>query len=422
MIVFHDLISDRKGRCVTMNILFFIIDNIQGFETRSIYMDLANTFIDHGHFVTVLSVCEKRNCSLVSTKYIQSKNAEIIRVPSPNVTKVANYIKKGISLMSLGFRMRKAAAQAIKKHQYDLVLYGSPPVTFYIAVDYVKRRQKAYSYLLLKDIWPYDCLYGDVLSTKGWKGVAFNVLKLMARKLYNVSDTIGCMSPANVQYLVENEPKLDKAKIEVNPNSVKPFGKELSYEEKKELRKQYGIPLDKTIFVFGGNLGIPQGLDFALKAVESSQKIQNALFVFIGSGTSQGVLEESGRAGKIKNMMFIPAMPKNEYEQLVYACDVGMIFLNHECLSPNFPSRLLAYLQASVPVLLATDTYTDIGSIAEKNGFGLWCESNDPRMFVENVKKFMDKELRKKMGQQGNAFFLKEYTTEQSYEKIIQHV
>ena len=405
-----------------MDVLFLTIDNVTGFRTRSIYMDLANTFINHGHFVTILSVCEQRDAGPEVQPRIETDHAEIIRVFTPNVTKVSNYIQKGLSLFSLARLMRKAAKKATSDRIYDLVLYGSPPVSFYSAVGYVKKRQRAYTYLLLKDIWPYDCLYGDVLSRKGWKGIAFNILRLMALRLYSVSDTIGCMSPANIRFLTENEPRLSRAKIEVNPNSIRPFGKTLSEQEKHELRGKYGIPADQTVFVFGGNIGIAQGLDFALKAVEEAKEIKDALFVFIGSGTAQSIVESQARSNQLPNLLFIPSIPKDEYEQLVYACDVGLVFLNHECLSPNFPSRILCYLQASLPVLLATDPYTDVGSIAEENGFGLWCESNDPAAFVRHVHTLMDPETRMEMGNGGHEYFLKEYTVDHSYELIMKRL
>ena len=44
---------------------------------------------------------------------------------------------------------------------------------------------------------------------------------------------------------------------------------------------------------------------------------------------------------------------KEDYELMISACDVGLIFLDHRFTIPNFPSRLLAYMQAGLPVLQA---------------------------------------------------------------------
>ena len=402
-----------------MNVLFFTIDNVTSFRTRSIYMDLVNKFIREGHYVTVISVCEKRDQRPDIVRRIETDGGEVLKVFSPNVTKVSNYIMKGVSLVWLNHLYKKAANQAMKNRLYDLVLYGSPPVTVYGAVDLVKKKQGSYSYLLLKDIWPYDCLFGDALSTKGWKGIAFNILKFMARKLYSVSDVIGCMSPANIKFLTDNEPEIDKDKIEVNPNSVEPFGVALSEAEIKETRKKYGIPTDKVIFLYGGNLGIPQGIDFALEAVKASKIVDDACFVFVGGGTAKELVEKAKTTQNYENLLFIPPMPKDEYDQFVYACDVGLIFLNHECLSPNYPSRLLSYMQAGLPVLCATDIYTDVGKIAVENGYGLNCQSNDVGGFVRCVLYMMDNKKRSNMGKKAHDYYIRNYTSDNSYQIIM---
>ena len=405
-----------------MNVLFFTIDNVTSFKTRSIYMDLINKFRREGHYVTVVSVCEKRDQKSDTPRRFELEDGEIVKVFSPNVTKVSNYIKKGISLVYLNSLYKKAARQAIRNHNYDLVLYGSPPVTVYGAVDFIKKRQGSYTYLLLKDIWPYDCLFGDALSTKGWKGIAFDILKLMARKLYSVSDTIGCMSPANIKFLTDNEPGIEKSKIEVNPNSVEPFGIELTKAEILETRLKYGIPTNKVIFLYGGNLGIPQGIEFALEAVKASRSVKDACFVFVGGGTAREIVERAKRTQEYENLFFIPPMQKDEYDQLAYACDVGLIFLNHDCLAPNYPSRLLSYMQARLPVICATDVYTDVGRIAEVNGYGLSCESNDTKQFVNCVSSMMDEDKRNTMGEMAHNYFIENYTSDTSFHIIMNHL
>lgn len=70
-------------------------------------------------------------------------------------------------------------------------------------------------------------------------------------------------------------------------------------------------------------------------------------------------------------------LPKEDYDTLVGACNVGMIFLEHRFTIPDFPSRLLSYMQAKLPVLAVTDPNTDIGKVITEGGFGWWCESNN---------------------------------------------
>ena len=403
-----------------MNVLFLTISNIKDFNSRSLYIDLMKHFISQGHYVTVLSGCEKRARQSTDKDYYEcGHEGEIYKVFLPDITKVGNAVKKGIGLLSLIPAYRCAVRKAMRQKTYDLVVYGSPPVTIYSAVSAVKKKQDAFSYLLLKDIWPYDCLYDNTLSKKGLKGIAFYVLAMMARKLYKASDCIGVMSPANVQFLHENEPLIPLQKIEVNPNSINPFVVMCDSTRQAELRKKYGIPQNKVIFLYGGNLGTPQGLEFAMESVKASSIVRDAFFVFVGSGTKKKWIEEYIAKERLANILLLDAMPKDEYETLVFACDVGLIYLNHACLSPNFPSRLLPYMQASIPVICATDPYTDVGKIAQKNGYGLWCESDDTGAFVECVKKMNDESIRTDMGLKAYQYLLKHFTVAVTYEKIM---
>ena len=110
------------------------------------------------------------------------------------------------------------------------------------------------------------------------------------------------------------------------------------------------------------------------------------------------------------------------YDQLVRTADVGMIFLDRRFTIPNFPSRLLSYLEAKLPILLATDINTDIGRIAECNKFGLWAESNDLIRFNEHLEYLITNvALRKSMGNNGYRFLQENYTVDKTADIILSH-
>src|SRR5699024_7955319 len=83
-------------------------------------------------------------------------------------------------------------------------------------------------------------------------------------------------------------------------------------------------------------------------------------------------------------------LPKAEYELLANSADVGLIFLDYRFTIPNFPSRLLSYMQASMPIIVASDANTDIGDIAEKEGFGFKCWSNNVEAFNKCVQNYTE--------------------------------
>ena len=100
------------------------------------------------------------------------------------------------------------------------------------------------------------------------------------------------------------------------------------------------------------------------------------------------------------------------------ACDVGLIYLDHRFTIPNFPSRLLSYMQAKLPVLCCTDPNTDVGQVCVDGGFGWWCESNDVAAFADRVQEILQADL-SQMGQAGFAYLNTHYTANRVYEIIM---
>ena len=75
-----------------------------------------------------------------------------------------------------------------------------------------------------------------------------------------------------------------------------------------------------------------------------------------------------------------------------------------------------------MPVLMATDMNTDIGPIAEKNGYGLWTESGNLETFMEMVEFVTeDREKLKLMGEKGYDYLKENYTIERTYRIIMKH-
>ena len=183
------------------------------------------------------------------------------------------------------------------------------------------------------------------------------------------------------------------------------------------MREKYSLPLDKRIFVYGGNLGKPQGIGYLMNCLKASEDIEDAHFLVVGDGTEYGKLSEFFNTEKPKNATLMKKLPKEDYDRLVAACDVGLIFLDKRFTIPNFPSRLLAYMQAGLPVISATDSNSDVGSISRDGGFGWWCESQRTEDFVSLVREALTADLNA-MGECALAYLKENYTVDRAYEII----
>ena len=155
--------------------------------------------------------------------------------------------------------------------------------------------------------------------------------------------------------------------------------------------------------------------------MEANSKRDDCHFLVVGNGTEFGRMEKWYKENQPRNVSLYARLPKEDYDQLVRACDVGLIFLDFRFTIPNYPSRLLPYLMEKKPIIAATDPNCDTGSIAEANGYGYWCPSNDVGAFTEVVDKMLQSDL-KQMGENGYHFFANNYTVQNTYDVIIKHI
>jgi hypothetical protein len=138
-----------------MNILFLSISKIKKISERGIYTDLIREFRNRGNNVYVVSPRERRYKK--RTEFSNEEGINILRIKTGNITKI-NLIEKGISTLLI----EKQFLYGIKKYfnniVFDLIIYSTPPVTFEKIVQYVKERDNARSYLILKDIFPQNAV------------------------------------------------------------------------------------------------------------------------------------------------------------------------------------------------------------------------------------------------------------------------
>lgn len=402
-----------------MNILFLTMSNMHGVNNRGIYADLMRKFRNEGHRVFIVSPRERRSGEYTNLKEVDG--VQILGVRTLNLQKT-NMIEKGVGQVLVESQFKGAIKKNLDGIRVDLILYSTPPITLMGVVKYLKKKNsKAMTYLLLKDIFPQNAVDIGLMKKNGVKGLLYKHFRKQEKQLYKLSDYIGCMSPANVEYVLKHNLEIDPSRMEVAPNSYE-IQKSvfLTQEERDSIRLKYHLPTDRPVFVYGGNLGKPQGISFLIKCLDNNSKRNDCHFLVVGSGTEYSKVETWFRENTPQNVSFFARLPKEDYDQLVRACDVGLIFLDYRFTIPNYPSRLLPYLMEKKPIIAATDPNCDTGKIAEQNGYGYWCPSNDVGAFTDCVDKMLLSDLAK-MGENGYQFYLNNYTVDHTYNAIVKH-
>ena len=398
-----------------MKILFLSLSRIDDLNKRGIYSDLLRCFHRKGHDIYAAFPYERKYKLHTSLKNEERFHA--LGIKTLNITKT-NFVEKGIGTILLEFQFSKQINRYWGSENFDLILFATPPTSFNSVVKQVKKRSGAMVYLLQKDFF----LQGSVdLGVIKKDSLIYKYFRRQEDQLYKIVDYVGCMSQANVNFVLQHNPSLNPTKVEVCPNSIE-LVKFPDYEERDMVLQKYGIPINIPIFMYGGNLGMPQGIDFLIKVLESNRNRKDVFFVVIGSGTHLNKLLKWQEINKPINVLIRSALPKKDYDALAKCSDVGLIFLDYRFTEPNFPSRLLSYLENRKPILLATDPCTDVGSVVTSNGIGFHSLSNDINAFNENLNRLLsEKDRWEEMGENGYKLLCRDYLVEHSYQIIMNH-
>jgi glycosyltransferase involved in cell wall biosynthesis len=385
-------------------------------DTTSDLLQLMEEFADRGHQVDIVTIEEWKHHR--PTRLSQEGPFQVLRVRTGNILDVDPYTK-GLSLITLPWLLRRAMAKHLPGRGYDLVLYAAPPVTSSGVVRNLKHRQPGLkSYLMLKDIFPQNAKDLGIIRNP----LLFAFFKRQERRLYETSDMIGCMSEANVAHLRQHCPEISESRLEVLPNTRRP-GPDSGLLPAGSLRRRHGIPENAVVAVYGGNMGVPQGLDFLLRVFEANQHRPDLHFLLVGRGTERQRLAETIAAKRFTNVTQISELPRAEYEALARECDIGLICLDPRFTIPNFPSRVLSYFEIRLPVLAALDHATDFGAMLDQAQAGLWCRAGDLATFQDHLDRLAaDRELRARMGASGRHYLESHFTSSQAYEIISKHL
>lgn len=388
--------GEDSGEYIELRILYIATSFPEPNKGATIYTDLADALNEAGHEITVAVSEQARNLSHTTMK--KERGFDVLRIVTGNYYDVG-LVEKGITTLRIPSFMKKGITQNLNDREFDFILYEAPPVTNASLVSWAKKKFNCPSYLMLKDIFPQNAVDIGMMKKDGF---IYKFFLSKEKQLYDSADIIGCMSEGNRQYILRHNPLIKPDKVEIFPNTKKLTESYLTNES--SMRQKYSIPKEVCVFLFGGNMGKPQYVNLLCEAIIDCKDDENIFFLFIGRGTERYKLEETIKSKGIKNTRVIENLPRDEYEQITKECNVGLIILDPRFTIPNYPSRILSYMEYAKPVLAATDKVTDLKDLIEDSECGEWVWSGDKDAFVEKIR-IMSKNLSLvEMGKKGRNY------------------
>lgn len=391
-----------------MHVLFLMQTFINVNEAEAMYNSLVKEFAEHGHDVTVIASNEGKEVTNLRKEGV----AVVLRVSTLPILNI-NPILKGISSLLLPLLYFVALKKYLKFSKFDLIITPTPPITLTNLATRLKKKDNAKILLILRDIFPQNAVDLGMLSKKN---PYYLFCRSLEKKLYRISDVIGCMSERNMDYLLMHNKGLTKERLCYLPNWITISQTDSACND--TLLDRYNL-VGKFIVLFGGNLGAPQKVDNLIEFSKLHVEKKDLVILVIGKGTHKKYLEKQIEREGIDNIIILNYMKRSDYEHFISLSQVGFISLNEKFTIPNIPSRALSYYLYKKPIFAIIDQVTDFGEMlaADKSGFSCIYGEYDKYKELFN-QLYYDPGLRNKMGENGYNALLNKYNPQLTYLRI----
>ena len=136
-------------------------------------------------------------------------------------------------------------------------------------------------------------------------------------------------------------------------------------EDQAACRDMLGLPHDKRIALYAGNIGAKQGLDLL---VDAARRCRNpaVLFVICGHGAAYDSL--AAQAAGVPNLQLLPVQPFERFNQLMNCADVHLLPQKGNAADLVMPSKLTGMLATGRPVVACSNPGTQIAQVVQGCG------------------------------------------------------
>jgi len=105
-------------------------------------------------------------------------------------------------------------------------------------------------------------------------------------------------------------------------------------------RRDMGIPADKFVVMYSGNLGRKQGLEVIIDAAKALADNPDIYFVIAGDGVAKMDIMQRAKEKRLDNMLFLPVQGDALLADMLQAADVHLVVQKYGTADSVLPSKL----------------------------------------------------------------------------------
>jgi glycosyltransferase involved in cell wall biosynthesis len=332
--------------------------------------ELADALIEAGHEVDVVQLDWEGQSGRPSEQLTRAPGVPVLRVSPRSIGSAGRLVrmasKFGLSARHVG----REARRAIDMSRIDAVIAWAPAVAFAPVIRFAEEAGVRHRILFIWDFFPdHHVEIGRIP-----RGPVSWLARVWEQRVLRRFTTIFCTLPANADYLRRRFRIGARQRVCVTP--VWTQVEAVPQADRVTLRRRYGLPEDRPIAVFGGQLGAGRGVKLILEAAQAAEQGNCPLaFLFVGDGLLAAKIDL--QAARQTNLYRLPSITGCEYRGLLTACEVGLAVTVPGVRSFSMPSKTLDYLKAGLPIAAALEPRSEFAALLQQRGVGRSADFGD---------------------------------------------
>jgi len=334
--------------------------------------ELADALVAAGHAVEVLHLDWTASAGARLEVLASASGVRVVRCPALALDGLGRTAGGACKFVLSGLRAGRAARRLFDLGSFDALIAWAPAVAIAPVLAQARRAEIPRRILFIWDFFPDH--HREIGRIPG--GLPFLAARAWEQRLLGAFTTVVCTLPGNADYLCRNWRVRADQRILVTPiwSDVAP----VPVVDRAVTRARHGLPADRPIAVFGGQMVEGRGFEQMLAAARSRRGADDLLFLFVGDGRLAPMVRAEAVADA--NVAWRPSLARDDYLALLTACDVGLVATVPGVTSYSIPSKTIDYLRASLPVVVAIEPGNDFVAVLERYGVGACVPFDRPEL------------------------------------------
>lgn len=232
---------------------------------------------------------------------------------------------------------------------FDYLMVESPPLFLGYSAMRLSKKLNAKMIFNVSDLWPESAEKMGVVTNKWMLGMAYRLEAKCYRKSHMVTgQTMGIVNNIKTRF--------PKSTVYWLPNGVDPEFYKPEHTDFVGFREANSIPDGQVVFFYGGILGYAQGLQLLLHAAKKLEHLNNFTLILQGAGPEQEDLIALKKQLELKNVLFLPPVPKSQMPGILKEVDVALVPLRKlDIFQGAIPSKIFEALAMEKALILGVE-------------------------------------------------------------------